>query len=193
MDYLYLLRLLYNNIDSVIISMITGIITSIFVTRIFFIKEDEDNKVNKLKEHSEVLYIVQGFFIALISSEENSNKSGRNYGFIKSEYFNSIKSYIISECESFAKMDFDNLDRLLKNAAIKNNDLVEDISNFILKKDAIPLKIVKYWEKEIEEIIILYNNRYKMKVHHNIVYKNIAKDKIVIGITIVIIACIIIG
>lgn len=36
---MYIYNLFLNNIDSIIISLVTGVIASIFVTRIFFIKK----------------------------------------------------------------------------------------------------------------------------------------------------------
>lgn len=186
MDYLYLFKLFYNNIDSVIISLITGVITSLFITRIFFIKEFEDDKVKRLREHSELLHLLNGYFISIL---ENSNHET----YLDSDILRPLKEDILYECRSFSRMDFSDLDKSLYTIAVKNNDLVEDISSYISNKKNIPLDIIKFWSKEIITINQLYNIRYNRKAHNKIIYKNIFIDKFVLIIILLIVVCILIA
>lgn len=189
MDYLYLFKLFYNNIDSIIISLITGVITSLFITRIYFIKELEDDKVRRLKEHSEALYVIEGYFIMIMAlSKDRDNET-----YLKSDILSPIKENISQECMSFSKMDFEDLDKSLHTIAERNNDLVEEMSLYTLKDEKIPLDKIKYWLEEIKTINKLYKIRYNKKTHNNIIYNNIFLDKFVLFVILLIVSCMIIA
>lgn len=188
MDFFYIFKLFYNNIDSVIISLFTGIITSLFVTRIFFIKESEDEKISRLKQHSEFLYIISGYLSAVLNRYKEQGDIE-----ISTKDLIPIKNKITLECDAFSRMSFKDLDRELYDVAVKNNDLVEEISNKINYSKGVPLKKIKDWYETIFEISELYDCRFSKKIYNRVIYKNIFKDKFVVIILIVTMACVLIA
>lgn len=186
MDYLYLFKIIYNNIDSVVISLITGIITSLFVTRIFLIKQLEDEKIQRLSKRRESLAFLYGLLLACL----NVNKKDK----ISPGFFKPIKGIISRERSAFISMSFEGLDKRLHSISEEHNDLIEEMDNKIniCNSDIARTDAVKWCEK-VNTLINQYNERYNMKTHQMLIYKNLILDKFTIIITVLIIACILIA
>lgn len=186
MDYLYLFKLIYNNIDSVVISLITGIITSLFVTRIFLVKQLEDEKIKRLSDRREALHFLHGLLAACL----NFNKKDK----ISPEFFIPMKDIISRESSAFISMSFEGLDKRLHTISVKHNDLIEEMDRAInIGNRDIPRTDAVMWLEKVRTLINQYNERYNMKTHQMLIYKNLILDKFTIVIAVLIIACILIA
>lgn len=186
MDYLYLFKLIYNNMDSVVISLITGIITSLFVTRIFLVKQLEDEKMQRLSARRESLFSLHGLLLACLHFNKNDK--------IDSAFFKPMRDIVSREKAAFISMSFEGLDKRLLSISIEHNDLIEEINRKInIENSDIPNTDAKRWCENVSTLIDQYNERYNMKTRQLLIYKNLILDKFTIVIAVIIIACILIA
>lgn len=185
MDIFYLFKLIYENIDSVIISLITGMITSIFVTKIYFIKQAEDDKVKEVRRHTEILPIINGF---LMASEHYGEKEKVLTDLMSVE---PIRTIVASEFIEINKISTTEYDKDLRDIHEKNSDLIANMHGFAEK----PLNLakIKRWRKDLDEIYKLCEIRYSYNVRNKLTYKGALKDKTIQIILLLTIACIVIA
>lgn len=193
MDFLYLPKLIINDIDSVIISLITGVVTSVLVSRIFLIKQSEDEKMRRLKPRIEVLAPIDGGMQVIVHFSKELTKEEFNdflYYWVKQ-----VSDTLKEESQQFMYMTFEDLDKKLHSVAVQHNDLIEQMCSCTSTPKEISklsIKKLKGWSDEIKIIRDKYNN-YSAKTSKNVLYKNILLDKFVIIIGILILVLLLIA
>lgn len=190
MNFLYLPKLIINNIDSVIISLITGVVTSVFVSRIFLIKQNEDEKMRRLKPRIEVLAPIDGGIRVIVILAEELTKEKFNE--IIYHWSKQISDTLKEESQQFFYMNFEDLDKQLHSVSVQHNDLIEEMLSCTSEPDKISIEKLKKWCSEIDSIMNKYNN-YSMKTSKIVLYKNILLDKFVISIGILILVLLLIA
>lgn len=195
MNFLYLFKVIIDNIDSVVISLITGIVTSIFVSRIFLIKESEEEKINRLKPRREVLYpIAASIDILKRIFEDEINKNGNDEK--ARAYAKSLLKYISpmleEECKQFLYMEFTDLDEELHSVAVKHNDIVEEMKGITMHPDLINNELIERWKNDLHEILDGYK-KYFSKTSKTILYKKIWLDRYIIVVIVLMLVLLLIG
>jgi len=121
MDFLYLPKLIINNIDSVIISLITGVVTSVLVSRIFLIKQSEDEKMRRLKPRIEVLAPIDGGMQVIVCcAKEETKEKFNKFIYI---WAKQVSDILKEESQQFLYMNFEDLDKKLHSVSVQHNDL----------------------------------------------------------------------
>ena len=75
MNFLYLFKLITNNIDSINISLITGIVSSIFISRIFMISSDLKEGFYNIQKHTQALNAISAYLSGFIIGYKKVKKT----------------------------------------------------------------------------------------------------------------------
>jgi uncharacterized protein Usg len=150
MDFLYLPKLIFDNIDNVIISSITGAITSVLVSRMFFIKQYEDEKIRRFKPRLEVLYPMEGVMHVSIHYAEKLTKEAFSESLVW--WAKQISNQLEEESRQFLYINFEDLDKDLHSVSVQHNDLIEEMRSCVLKPSKLSKEKLQEWCK-VEQML----------------------------------------
>lgn len=131
MDFEYLFKLFITNIDNVNIGLITGVVSSIFISRIFMINSDMKEQFYRVQEHIQTLNSISAYLTGYISGYREIKKIDDDIIDLPER----ILDIIEQERNSFTKFYFEDLEEDLHYLTADNDDLIEVMYSTFSKKN----------------------------------------------------------
>jgi len=188
MDWLYIPHLILERIDDIVIALMTGIITSLFISRIFLINQDYQERFYRVTSRLEALYSIGGgiSFPNSFMKEETGLSDDKIIEISKNMLLEKLKY----ESQKFSEMYFEDLDSELHEIAANHHTLIDEILNIYENNKMTMVKLQKY-NDSIEELIRQYYANRKKK--NKIVFKSLISDKYILVIIVILIAALLIA
>jgi hypothetical protein len=183
MDLTYIFKLIIDNIDGINIGILTGIISSIFISRIIMIDTDLKEQYNRVQLRIGPLYGIMGGLMGLVAFSKEK-------GEVKRGFAERIFEMAKKESYEFFQLDFENLEKEFHDIAVRHNDLIESLIS-ILDKNEIKYNELEGIHKETEKIIDDYKS-YTSK-RKKVRFYSIVKDKWIISIFFIMLIGLLIG
>lgn len=146
------------------IGIISGMFSSIIVSRIFLIQSLHSVQLARVQEHFERTYYLSGMFEGYLSSSNYKN-------LLASEVLKTMKIVATSECDKFNAMIFDDLNSDLYTIAVELNDYMQNM---------LTIKILD-WKtvKELNDKLLKIQKNFTKYKKNNMKYlkKQMVKDK----------------